>query len=65
MRVRVQADADDPAFREELRRLGPGAKPRHVIASEIISNLESVAYVRWVRIDNFPASPRSCSRTKI
>ena len=48
--VRVQIDADDPEFLEAQRIIGPGVTARHVVASEILSNLESVGYVRWARI---------------
>ena len=48
--VRIQIDADDPEFVEAQRIIGPGASARHVVASEILSNLESVGYVRWARI---------------
>ena len=48
--VRVQIEANDPEFVEAQRIIGPGATARHVVASEILSNLESVAYVRWARI---------------
>src|SRR5687767_1934203 len=48
--VRVEIDADDPEFVEAQRVIGPGATLRHVVASEILSNLESVGYVRWARI---------------
>jgi hypothetical protein len=48
--VRVQIDADAPEFQEAQRTVGPEAEARHVVASEILSNLESVGYVRWARI---------------
>jgi carbamate kinase len=48
--VRVQIDADDPDFVEAQRLIGPGTTARRAIASEILSNLESVGYVRWARI---------------
>jgi hypothetical protein len=48
--VRVQLDEHFPEFPEALCALGPGATPRDVVASEILSNLGSVGYVRWARI---------------
>lgn len=48
--VRVQLDVHAPEFPEALRALGPGATPRDVVASEILSNLGSVGYIRWARI---------------
>ena len=48
--VRVQIDSDAPEFVDAQRIIGPGRTARHVVASEILSNLESVAYVRWARI---------------
>ena len=49
--VRVQIDANVPEFLEAQHFIGPGASARHVVASEILSNLESVGYVRWARIN--------------
>lgn len=49
--VRVQIDDNDPEFRDAQSVIGPGGTPRHVVASEILSNLESVGYVRWAKID--------------
>lgn len=59
--VRVQVDAKDPQFLEAQSVMGPGRTPRHVVASEILSNLESVGYVRWAKIDRVLTQERSRS----
>ena len=49
--VRVQVDTADGEYRDAHRTLGPGRGPIHVVGSEILSNLNSVGYVRWARVD--------------